>query len=478
MPVSRTAVPRPLPPSVPVSSKPLHVPGSMKLPARAKWERLDDVCLGVFDCPHSTPELTATGPLVVRSQDIITGILRADSAAHVGEATYAERIVRAEPRHGDLLYSREGTYFGIAAEVPVGVRVCLGQRMVLIRPNPQVVYSKYLRYWLNSPVMASHIHGFRDGTVAERLNLPVIRALPMLLPPLPEQKAIAHILGALDDKIELNRRMNQTLEAMAAAIFKSWFVDFDPVRAKHGGRQGRATGRPSAAALCVPTLDPSTAALFPNTFQDSPLGPIPKGWRVGTVGDYFSITMGQSPPGESYNEIGEGMPFYQGSTDFGFRHPKVRVHCSAPTRFAAPCDTLVSVRAPVGDINMAVSRCCIGRGLAAVRHRSGSRSFTYYALQAMGEAFQEFEAGGTVFGCIGKTDFHNLPHLQPCDHIVAEFERVVYPLDQRISDNENEAASLAAMRDTLLPKLLSGEVLVGSAKLELDLARQATGTTR
>jgi len=172
-------------------SKPLHLPSTVgDLPTRWSWLRLDDACEGVFDCPHSTPTLVDSGPLVVRSQDIITGVFRTEQAARVSEETYKERTSRVVPARGDLLYSREGTYFGIAAEVPERTRVCLGQRMVLIRPKRDVVDFRFLCHWLNSPIMASHIHGYRDGTVAERLNLPTIRALPVLVPPLPEQRAV------------------------------------------------------------------------------------------------------------------------------------------------------------------------------------------------------------------------------------------------------------------------------------------------
>jgi type I restriction enzyme S subunit len=185
------------------STNALHIPSTAAaLPAGWGWERLEDVCSGVFDCPHSTPELTPDGPLIVRSQDIRSGVFRVDEAAHVSEDTYRERISRAEPVFGDLLYSRDGTSFGITAEVPPGTRVCLGQRMVLLKPEPTTVHFRFLRYWLNSPVMARHSHGHRDGTVAERLNLPTIRGLPVALPPLSEQPAIAHILGTLDDEIE------------------------------------------------------------------------------------------------------------------------------------------------------------------------------------------------------------------------------------------------------------------------------------
>ena len=243
------------------------------------------------------------------------------------------------------------------------------------------------------------------------------------------QHAIAHILGTLDDKIELNRQMNETLEAIARAIFKSWFVDFDSVRAKMEGRLPAG-------------MDAATAILFPSAFQDSPLGKIPKGWEVATVGEEFNHTMGQSPPGSTYNEDGDGMPFYQGRKDFGFRYPTRRVYCNAPTRLAKKDDTLVSVRAPVGDINMAEEKCCIGRGVAAIRHKTGSRSYTYYAMQFLREDFALYEAEGTVFGAINKTGFQTLSQLRPSDGIIEAFERLVYPLDQSIENNENQSLSL------------------------------------
>ena len=271
--------------------------------------------------------------------------------------------------------------------------------------------------------------------------------IPVIAPPLPEQKAIAAVLGALDDKIELNRRMNATLEAMARALFQSWFVDFDPVRAKLDGRQ--PTG-----------LDPATAALFPNEFEDSELGPIPKGWRLGKVTDSFNLTMGQSPPGDTYNEEGNGLPFYQGRADFGFRFPTRRVFCTAPTRLAKACDTLVSVRAPVGDINMADEECCIGRGVAAVRHKSGASSFTYYAIRNLESDFARFEAEGTVFGSINKQDFSELPFVTARNEIIAEFEQLASPVDNEIRVLEHQSRTLAAIRDTLLPKLLSGQLSI------------------
>jgi type I restriction enzyme S subunit len=321
---------------------------------------------------------------------------------------------------------------------------------------------------------------FQYTRFAETQNVP--------LPPLAEQKAIAAVLGALDDKIELNRRMNATLEAMARALFQSWFIDFDPVRANLDRNQpspqpsptgrgckdrekaelpsplGRRTGDEGAFGFLdgrQPVgLDPATAALFPEHLEDSPLGHIPKGWKAGTVVEAFNLTMGQSPPGDTYNEEGNGLPFYQGRTDFGFRFPTRRIYCSAPTRYAKPGDTLVSVRAPVGDINMANEECCIGRGVAAVRHKSGATSFTYHSMANLYPDFARFEAEGTVFGSINKDSFEKLRFVIPPDDIVAAYERLAGPLDEQIRTLENQSRTLATLRDTLLPKLLSGELSV------------------
>ena len=270
------------------------------------------------------------------------------------------------------------------------------------------------------------------------------------VPPLPEQRAIAHILGTLDDKIELNRRMNQTLEEMARAVFQDWFVDFGPVRAKLECRE--------------PYLPPELWDLFPDRLVDSELGEIPEGWEVRRLGDCFRLTMGQSPPGTTYNDHGEGLLFFQGSTDFGSRFPGNRKYCTAPIRMAHPNDTLVSVRAPVGALNMAWEQCCIGRGVAALRHQSGSSPFTYYSAWAMQPELQQYEQTGTVFGAITKKQFETLPVISPTDQLVTGFEPYVLPLEQSIRSNVAEARALTAQRDMLLPKLVSGHLRVNTTK--------------
>jgi type I restriction enzyme S subunit len=411
---------------------------------------LEDLCEGVFDCPHSTPIITKTGPYVVRSQDMRSGVFRADEAARVSEQTYAERIVRAEPRYGDILYSREGTYFGIAADVPKDIKLCLGQRMVLIRPKKDRLHPRFLRLWLNSRTLSRHIRGFRDGTVAERLNMPTIRSLPVPRFDFTEQESIVSLIGPLDDKIELNRQMSETLEESARSLFKDWFIDFGPTRAKISGASRY--------------LSPNTWALFPDVFDD--VG-IPAPWSKTKLGTEFDLTMGQSPPGDTYNEAGQGLPFFQGRTDFGFRYPIRRVFCSAPTRTAEPDDTLVSVRAPVGDLNMAWERCCIGRGVAAVRHKSGSRSFTYYAIASTQQALRAYEHTGTVFGAINKQQFAMLDVISPSTMMIAAFEDSVAPFDARIRANTSENETLSQLRNMLLPGLISGQLRLKDAARQI-----------
>jgi len=171
--------------------------------------------------------------------------------------------------------------------------------------------------------------------------------------------------------------------------------------------------------------------------------------------------MGQSPPGSTYNEDGDGLPFFQGRRDFGFRFPTKRVFCTAPKRIAEAGDTLVTVRAPVGDVNMAPEQLCVGRGLAGVCHASGSRSYTHYSMLSLRDRFREFESEGTVFGAINKNQFAGLQWIAPPTEIVGTFEVRLFGVDETIRLNEMESMQLASVRDALLPVLLTGQIGAG-----------------
>ncbi len=180
------------------------------------------------------------------------------------------------------------------------------------------------------------------------------------------------------------------------------------------------------------------------------------------------LTMGQSPPGHTYNSSGNGKPFYQGRTDFGFRFPIQRVFCTAPTRLAEAGDTLVSVRAPVGDVNMALEQCCLGRGVAGVRHPRDYCSFVFYVIQGLRIKFDMHNSEGTVFGSINKKDFSFLPVIKPLEDILMEFENIVSPLDRRIIENEKQIRTLTVLRDSLLPRLISGQLRLPEAEAAME----------
>ena len=358
---------------------------------------------------------------------------------------------------GDILItmtdlSKVADTLGYSAVVPESdVRLLHNQRLGKVILKSTAVDKSYIHWLLRTPDYRNEILASYTGSTVKHTSPKKILAYAFYLPSLPEQGQIVAVLDALDEKIELNRRMNETLETMARALFKDWFVDFGPTRAKAEGR--------------APYVAPELWDLFPDALDDED---VPCGWRVGMVGDCFHLTMGQSPPGSTYNDDGEGLPFFQGRTDFGFRYPENRKYCTAPARIAECDDTFVSVRAPVGDINMVWEKCCAGRGVAILRHRSGARSFTYYSAWAMQQELKQYEHTGTVFGAINKKQFEALNVVEPTPEIVALFESQVGPLDDRIRKNVSESRTLAQTRDLLLPKLVSGEIRLAAAEKEAE----------
>mgnify|MGYP000890136501 CR=1 FL=1 len=237
------------------------------------------------------------------------------------------------------------------------------------------------------------------------------------------QASIASILSSLDDKINLLHRQNATLEKMGETLFRQWFVERRPEPVE---------------------------------------GEAKEEWRMGKLTDEFDFIMGASPPGESYNEEGIGIPMYQGNADFGFRFPVNRVFTTDPKRFAEKYDTLISVRAPVGEQNMANERCCIGRGVAALRYKFDNSfyTYTYYKIKSLMDEIKQFNETGTVFGSISKSDFENIEIIIPDKISILKFQDIIKPLDDKIITNSIQIRTLAALRDILLPKLMSGEIRV------------------
>lgn len=403
---------------------------------------------------------TASGVPIVRVNNFIDNSLDLSNALRVDPKVEAQ-YQRSRPKVGDVLLTLVGS-IGQVAIAPFEIQGWNLARAVGLIPTTDEHHSRWIALALRSPKAQAFIHQHANTTVQATFNLKDLAELPIPYPERKIREGILSVLSPLDDKIELNRRMNETLEAMAQAIFRDWFVDFGPVRRKMAGItdpvaiMGGLTPDPARAA--------ELAALFPDALGQDDL---PTGWSASTVGNAFNLTMGQSPPGETYNDTGDGLPFFQGRTDFGFRFPVRRKFCSQPTRIANPDDTLISVRAPVGDLNMAWEKCCIGRGVAAARHKGGGKTYTYYAMRYLQPELKQFESEGTVFGAINKKQFEQLPIVEPGALLISAFEDVAGVLDDRLRVAVSENRTLAETRDYLLPRLMSGEVRVGDVAQEL-----------
>lgn len=429
------------------------------------WVRLNDVCAEIVDCPHSTPTLVEHGDFyIARTQDFREGTLDLTEAARVDRDTFSERSKRVTPSHGDLIYSREGAYHGIAAEIPQRAKVCLGQRTVLIRPDTTKANFRFLRYWLNSDRVRSYVAGHRAGSAAPRINLPTIRGVPVALPPLAEQKAIAAVLGALDDKIELNRRTNATLEAMARALFRSWFVDFDPVRAKLNGRNPIG-------------LDSELAALFPTKFQESPIGLVPKGWKVERFDAHITAERGLSYKGEGLRDDGSGLPMHNLNSIYeggGYKHEGIKFYAGEyrEKHLVEPGDMIVTNTEQGFDhllIGHAaiVPKCYGPKGIYShhiyrVRHKPASPFSPHYLV----ELFNNRRWHHWISGFSNGTTINMLPMdalempmlVVPPVALVKHFTALAEAAHLQVEDNKQQSRTLATLRDTLLPKLLSGEL--------------------
>ena len=318
----------------------------------------------------------------------------------------------------------------------------LGYHCAMVTPNKDILDGRYLNALLHTDYAKKYFACNASGSGQRyALSVEALNSFPVPMIPLRDQERIGEIFSALDKKIELNRRRNQNLEAMAKQLYDYWFVQFDFPNGE--GKPYKSSGGKMV-------------------WNEKLKREIPQGWNNGMLIDIANITMGQSPDGSSYNEVGEGMLFYQGSTDFGMRFPSVRQYTTAPSRYAKRGDILMSVRAPVGSINIANNDCCIGRGLSAINSKLGSTTHLYYILNDLRIAFEQRNAAGTTFGSITKEDLYSLPIIIPSHEVIRAFDKICSPMFDRQMILGEEIDNLIKQRDGLLPLLMNGQVSVNS----------------
>ena len=398
---------------------------------------------------------TSSGIPVIRGGNLAVGLDRfnARGFVFVSEET-AQRLERSLCRAADVVFTKKGT-LGQTGFIPADAEhdvYLISSNQMKLSVDRTIAEPLYVYYCVSSKKSTEKILRDAEATGVPKTNLAYLKTFPILLPPLPEQKAIARVLGALDDKIELNRRMNETLEATARAIFKSWFVDFDPVRAKAEGRAPEG-------------LDPATAALFPDRLVDSEIGEIPQGWSVGTVADVASL----NPESWSKDTRPDIINYVDLSNTKWGRIEAVTVYTKqdAPSRAQRVLrlgDSIIgTVRPGNGSYAFIAEEGLTGStGFAVMRpQRIEHAEFVYLASTASEniEALSHL-ADGAAYPAVRPEVVAATPVVLPADRAISEFAKGAGSLLTRMAMNERESHTLAAIRDALLPKLLSGELRV------------------
>ncbi|WP_456025956.1 restriction endonuclease subunit S [Pseudomonas capeferrum] len=394
---------------------------------------LNSLCSRIGDGVHGTPRYVESSEYpFINGNNLKQGFIRIfPQTKKVDRSEFEKYFIEFD--ENTLFLSINGTLGSLAKYR--GESVILGKSVAYI--NCSKINVDFLYYYLQLEHVQQQIWNVATGSTIKNLSLASIRSLQIPTPPAVDQQKIAAVLSALDAKIDCNNRINAQLEMMAKTLYDYWFVQFDFLDAN--GKPYKSSGG---------------KMVYNTTLKRE----IPAGWEDKQLSQIANITMGQSPIGESLNDSGEGVEFFQGSTDFGWQFPTVRQYTTQPTRMAKSGDILLSVRAPVGDMNIAHLDCCIGRGLAALNSKDGFDGFLFYVMQYFKTVFDRRNSEGTTFGSINKDDLHSLPLAYPPTELLTEYDKVVTRYNQMVFTRSMENQHLTRLRDWLLPMLMNGQV--------------------
>ena len=340
---------------------------------------------------------------------------------------------------GDLLFGRrslveEGAGKCSIVYKPAGP-LTFESSIIRVRLDRAIADPEFFFNYFRSPIGRSRIRAIVGGAAVKGIRGSDLKLIKVHVPPLDEQIAIRQVVALYDDLIATNQRRIALLEDAARRLYREWFVHL------------RFPGHES-----VPVKDG-----------------VPEGWAKLPLGDVAEITMGQSPESKYYNTDGDGLPFHQGVSDFGHRFVKHETYTKQATRIAEAGDILCSVRAPVGRLNFTRDKIAIGRGLSAMRSRTGHQSLLFYQLDAL-FVEEDMIGGGAIFASVGKKELFGQLILQPSTSIATTFNRLVSDLDLQIENLDSQNQQLAKARDRLLPKLMSGQLDVSGIALPAEVA--------
>jgi type I restriction enzyme S subunit len=419
--------------------------------------------------------LERVGPRFLRITDIQNGVVDWGGVPFCPISPEDHRKYRL--RAGDIVVARTGNSTGENYLFRGNEDAVFASYLIRFRINGSTADPAFVWYHLRSAAWRGFINGAKTGSAQAGANAKVLGKFPLTLPPLPEQKRIAHVLGTLDDKIDLNRRMNATLEGISRAIFKSWFVDFDPVRQKAAGKQPVG-------------MDARTAALFPDSFEESELGEIPKGWRVAVLENVLEVIETGGRPKGGVSGYLSGVPSIGAESVVG-----LGVFDYAKTKFV-PRDfyeKMTKGRIQSRDVllykdggrpgqfephvalfgdGFPFAECAINEHVYRLRARADFGQSLLYFWLSSDVVMEEMRVKGTGVAIPGlnSTQAKSLTTVRPSPTVAMAFDHRVEPAVARILSACNESRTLAALRDTLLPKLLSGEIRVPEAEKAVEEA--------
>ena len=416
---------------------------------------------GPFGSNLPASDYVSDGVPVIRGSNLTLGGARfVDSEfVFVTNAT-AERLARSLCEGGDIIFTKKGT-LGQTGFVPTGhryPRFLLSSNQMKLSVNRSIADPLYVYYCVSSEASRAKIVQDSTQTGVPKTNVAYLKAFPILLPPLPEQQRIAALLNALDDKIEQNRRTGAKLEGLARAVFKAWFVDFEPVKAK-------ATG-----ATAFPGMPPETFTTLPTRLVDSELGLVPEGWEVKPIGAVVTVRGGGTPSTKNGSFWTGGIHYWATPKDLSsLQHPILlsterQITDAGVAKISSgilPIDTvLLSSRAPVGYLALAKVPISVNQGFIAICCTGPLTP--HFMLLWLHANMTEIKgrASGTTFAEISKAAFRPIPAIVPAPHIIQVFEDAAKPIFDMITHLVRESAKLASLRDYVLPRLLSGRARV------------------
>lgn len=406
---------------------------------------LEEITTLITDGKHGDcQDLASSGYYFLSVKDVKSDRLSYEQARQITQKDFEETHRRTNLEPGDILFTNTGTIgrMAIASANELTRRTTFQKSVAILKPRSNLVISRYLFYLLKAE--NRRLSALAEGTTQKNLLLKDFRSFEVgELPPVKYQKAIAHILGTLDDRVELNRKTNETLEAMAKALFKSWFVDFDPVRAK---AEGRSTGLPSEISV-----------LFPDSFEDSELGEIPSGWAVDSFGSFTTAKRGRMITKK--DTIEGSIPVVAGGMEPAYYHNQSNVD--------APAVTISASGANAGFVNLYFQPVWASDCSYISQTESKFPLTCYLFLKLSQKKIYDAQHGG-VQPHINPGDLARLDFVNATENIFEVFEGIIRPIFAKVKSAIEESKQLENLRDALLPKLISGEIRIPDAEKMLD----------